>query len=103
MGGNEFTEASDVYSFGVILWELVARDSFFSDTNFNAEIENRVKAGKRPAIPKDCYSTYSALIQECWSQSPKERPHFREIVTRLQDFYQNELAKLPNIKPIVYK
>jgi hypothetical protein len=91
MAGNEFTEASDVYSFGVILWELVSRQIFFSDTSFNAEIEARVMAGKRPAIPPQCYPLYAQLIRDCWDPEPSKRPSFKDVINRLQDFFNADL------------
>jgi len=83
MQKDEPTEKADVYSFGVILWELLVRDDFFGDTQFNNEIEKRVIAGKRPPIPADTTPAYSSLIQACWANNPKTRPTFKEIKAML--------------------
>jgi len=84
MNKQEFTEASDVYSYGVILWELLTRETFFSDISFNYVIAEKVMAGKRPPIP-DCPPNYRSLIEMCWAQNPKERPTFKDIKIRLGD------------------
>jgi len=41
-------------------------------------------AGKRPPIPDDVPQPYSALLQECWDNVPKNRPAFSKCVQRLE-------------------
>jgi len=65
-----YTEKADVYSIGVILWELLTRSLFFGEIRFMSQLEELVKAGKRPLIPDDCIPSYRSLIEDCWAQDP---------------------------------
>lgn len=38
----------------------------------------------RPEIPKNCPSSYTELIVNCWNSDPLLRPTFKEIVERVQ-------------------
>lgn len=48
--------------------ELLTRVDYFAEISFNSQIEINVKSGKRPPIPSDCPSKYSALVNRCWAQ-----------------------------------
>lgn len=80
----KYTHKVDVYSFGVILWELLTRKHFFGEIKFMAQLEQEVKAGKRPAIPSQCPIPYQRLIEACWAQDPQKRPDFVDCRTALQ-------------------
>jgi hypothetical protein len=40
--------------------------------------------GIRPIIPSSCPVEVGSLIEECWAESPDERPDFSEIMKRLE-------------------
>lgn len=43
------------------------------------------REGARLERPDDCPRGIYALALKCWAHSPDERPHFREIVSLLQE------------------
>eukprot|EP01117_Protostelium_nocturnum_P009737 TRINITY_DN3481_c0_g2_i2.p1 TRINITY_DN3481_c0_g2~~TRINITY_DN3481_c0_g2_i2.p1 ORF type:complete len:1509 (+),score=531.31 TRINITY_DN3481_c0_g2_i2:2688-7214(+) len=97
MNFQEFTEAADVYSYGVILWELLTRQDYFAEIAFNSQIEESVRAGKRPLIPSDCPPLYSSLIQMCWAQDPKDRPTFKDIKPLLSNLKKQLRDLFPDV------
>lgn len=45
---------------------------------------------KREGMPKD----YEQLIEDCWNDSPDERPTFANILLRLRQMYAQERQRL---------
>lgn len=80
-----------VRSFGIVLWELFTESEPWKTEGLSsAEIEYQVVAGKRPSIParlraEPANAAYIALIEECWSQDPQDRPTFAQVVARLKE------------------
>jgi hypothetical protein len=46
--------------------------------------KDRVRKGKRPALPPNCPDRLSILIHRCWDGSPLNRPNFQDICTELR-------------------
>ena len=40
----------------------------------------------RPTLPPDTPQDYTSLVQDCWKETPEERPDFQEILDRLDGF-----------------
>ena len=78
----EYSKSSDVYSFALIVCALIANVWFSDDTDF---IEEVGKKGNRPNLNEKIPKCYRLLIEKCWSQNPKERPTFDEIVFELKN------------------
>eukprot|EP00939_MAST-03C_sp_MAST-3C-sp1_P004320 g4320.t1 len=78
-----YTQAVDVYSFGIIMWETLSLRAPWKKYKRYFEVWKMVSEGKRPPIdPDDAAEApkgYIELMRDCWSQSPSERPHFRDI------------------------
>ncbi len=83
--GGQKSPATDMYAFGIMLWEFAACEVPFAD---NPDlISDQVKAGVRPRIPSprpDGFpGDYFALMQECWSDDPRQRPSAEQAHRRL--------------------
>lgn len=79
---ESLTNKVDVYAFGVTLYSLFSMSYKFEGVQPRTinQLINKVINGKRFVIPKDVPQFYSKLIKKCWSDDPKERPSFEEIV-----------------------
>ena len=81
-----------------MVWEMLERKVPFSKMG-NKEIEEKVKAGERPAISAKYrslehlfdnnkhYPVLVKLIESCWSQDALERPSFYEVKEKLRPFW----------------
>ncbi|MDP2439088.1 MAG: protein kinase [archaeon] len=99
-----YDQRVDTYAFGVILYELLERKAFFGECAFMAQLENRVIAGERPALTvtaPPALADYLALMRECWSQKPEERPAFSTIQVRLDAVFSH--PQLPARDPKALK
>ena len=91
--GNRYGSSADVYSFGLMLLEALAGDSHVVRGTFNerARISKQqfvAASGWRPPIPPRLWEHHcemAALLCECWSQDPQERPAFAEVLERLKN------------------
>ena len=85
LSGRAHAEAADVYAFGVIGWELLTREHPFAHLNsaFQFELEDAIRSGARPPLPRGAPKRYAALVRSCWHQSPSTRPTAAQIVSIL--------------------
>jgi serine/threonine protein kinase len=81
-----YTEKADVYSFAVICYELLTKKQYFHDTGFFAQIEEKVKAGRRPSLPpQQTMPEFVQLIQNCWANEASRRPYMAAVVVTLEE------------------
>ena len=85
--GDLYDEKVDVYSFAVLLYLLFNQKPRFEDGDelktpfrFMEEVIRGVRFARGDNIP----DFYWDLICKCWSQDPKDRPSFVEIVEHLR-------------------
>eukprot|EP01083_Nonionella_stella_P006247 18173_1 len=99
-----YDDSVDVYSFAVIMWEVALCDRIYNQMDMKM-IRDMVCQGERMPTPtyKECqrkkkeyalanveeavYNTLIKLINQCWAQSPVDRPKFYEIQKKLQLIY----------------
>lgn len=74
----------DMYSFGLILWELVAGKIPYEDMTPIQAAFAVVDKNIRPVIPSECPPVMQALMEQCWSTQPEERPEFWQVVKVLE-------------------
>ena len=89
-----------IYSFGVIMWEVGLCDRIYNEMDMKM-IRDMVCEGKRMPTPKykqckkdkdnglnkiskSVYNAFIELVNDCWAQSPIDRPKFYEIENRLE-------------------
>lgn len=80
-----FSKDSDVYAFGIVLWEIFSRLEVYEGYSAAQIISKVAHEGLRPRIQPG--SLCGALMAQCWSQNPSERPGFHRILKVLSRFY----------------
>ena len=88
----------DVYSFGIVMWELLTRKPPFESESAKSpwSVRDAVLAGRRPPIPDGHNEQYCNLMKRCWSQNPKKRPLFGDVVSMIiaiQKVVQHDTAE----------
>ncbi|CAO2842859.1 unnamed protein product [Amaranthus hypochondriacus] len=99
---NPYGRKADVYSFGLMLWEMVSGSIPYEDSMPFQAAFAVITTKARPEIPKCCPPAMKALIEQCWSEVPKLRPEFWQIVKVLEQFessyaHDGTLMLLPNL------
>ncbi|KAK8888320.1 hypothetical protein M9Y10_039386 [Tritrichomonas musculus] len=96
---NEYSQASDVYAFAFIMFEVLSNEKPFNGINSNQIINEVVVNETRPKmndrIPESCRE----LIDKCWSQDPKKRPSFKDILDFIKsdkELIDDDLIKYAN-------
>lgn len=77
-----YTEKADLFSFGTVMWELYTRECVFEGMA-QLHVFQAVVNGNMPEVNEGCDERYGALLQQCWSLDPTERPTFCEVIDRL--------------------
>lgn len=86
---DEYTQKSEVYSYAMIMYRIiVGKDPYVGLTDI--EIVRKVFNKERPYIPNDVPSFLSDLIEQCWSEDPKSRPNFENILESIQRYAREE-------------
>ncbi|XP_022918560.1 tyrosine-protein kinase receptor torso-like isoform X2 [Onthophagus taurus] len=78
-----YNNKSDVWSFGVVLWEIGTLGAFPYDTIPDRMLLYHLHIGKRLERPEICTDELYSLMLRCWSEDPKFRPTFEELVEEL--------------------
>jgi serine/threonine protein kinase len=93
--GEPKSNFTDMYAFGVMMWEFAACAVPFADDP--DLISDQVLRGVRPRIPsprpEGFPDDYFKLMQECWSDDPRQRPTAEQAHQRL-------LSMDPSARPL---
>lgn len=82
------------YSFAMVVYEIITNLKPYQGGNIYGLIMDIVQKGTRPEFTEQIPDCYIKLIEKCWSQDPKDRPTFDEIVHLLKtdrDFIRNNI------------
>jgi serine/threonine protein kinase len=79
------TEKIDVFSFGLILYEIIFGHPVFPEDLTPPQVMFRVLSGTRASIPGWIPAFVFQMISECWSEDPKVRPTFSDILNTLRE------------------
>ena len=82
--GKKAPKKSDVYSFAMVCYEILTGNMPFHDVSSPEAAKQKAKLGDRPVLPENCPSRLKLLIEQCWSQEPRDRPHFDIICKELR-------------------
>jgi len=89
-----YTPASDVYAFGTVLWQVASHKKPFQGIN-EALIRSYILEGSREDFSGIDYMPdgYEHLIQLCWKTDPTDRPSLLNVIHKLIEIYNGEIAK----------
>ena len=97
---KEYSKASDVYAFGYMIYEIMTNEKPFEKNLSPKELSRKITLEKyRPTFKKPIPDCYRKLIESCWSEEPKLRPTFEDIITQLKT---NKEFLIENIDSIEY-
>lgn len=84
-----YDKSVDVYSFGLLLWEVCSLEKPFTGYCGQKHMTNVVLGGERPkmhhAHTLHWPMALQALIKNCWSCNPEDRPSFDAIKVSLEE------------------
>ncbi|ETO29353.1 hypothetical protein RFI_07766, partial [Reticulomyxa filosa] len=100
-----YTQSIDVYSFGVIMWEVGNMQEAYQDMSVG-EIAQMILSGNRLRsasqetrnenvnhgfyhVPDHVFTEYNAILNDCWTHVPTQRPTFAAIAQRLEQLLQS--------------
>ncbi|KAE9332864.1 hypothetical protein PF008_g14733 [Phytophthora fragariae] len=81
---HAFSYDSDVYMFGVLMWETYTNSSPFASLT-SVEAMMHVLRGERLPVPRELPASLQRLMQNCFHDSPAERPSMQEVLMALDD------------------
>lgn len=79
---HAFSYDSDVYMFGVLMWEAYTGSPPFASLT-PVEAMMNVLRGERLPVPKEIPTALQTLMQNCFHDSPAERPSMQEVLAAL--------------------
>lgn len=82
---EEYSKAGDVYAFSLIVYELMTLEEPFKKFTISMIYSKIVTQKYRPEFKCPIADCYKDLINRCWSDDPKQRPTFEEIVFELKN------------------
>merc|ERR1712244_151705 len=80
----------DIWSFGCVLFEIMTQKELYEKLETAKDIKQFVMEGKREKIPKEIIQIlgipqeYLKLMARCWAHDSSQRPHFKDIISRLE-------------------
>ncbi|XP_078656660.1 fibroblast growth factor receptor 2-like [Branchiostoma floridae x Branchiostoma belcheri] len=85
---NVYTTQSDVWSFGVLLWEIMTMGHLPYGGMKGKQMMDMIKDGGRLEKPLYCPDELFALMEDCWTTLPEDRPTFPQLKTNLDRIIQ---------------
>ncbi|XP_019645250.1 PREDICTED: fibroblast growth factor receptor-like [Branchiostoma belcheri] len=85
---NVYTTQSDVWSFGVLLWEIMSMGHLPYGGMKGKRMMDMIKDGGRLEKPLYCPDELFALMEDCWTTLPEDRPTFPQLKTNLDRIIQ---------------
>lgn len=78
-GMSALSVKADVYAFGIIIWECLTYQRPWDGLTV-PQIIKAIAKGQRPEVNNAMDKELRALMESCWAEDPKDRPHFTDIV-----------------------
>eukprot|EP01084_Bolivina_argentea_P001012 1870_1 len=86
----EYDFSIDVFSFGGCLFEIMSSKELYESLSTSKAVQQFVLLNNREKIDKNVIDilnvpkAYCELMNQCWNHFAKDRPHFKDIIVRLQ-------------------
>ncbi|KAK0427941.1 hypothetical protein QR680_010497 [Steinernema hermaphroditum] len=82
---GHFSTKSDVWAFGNLLWEVMTRGCRpWEEVSCRMDLLRCLRQGERLPLQQEWPpSIYYRIMMPCWSESPDDRPTFRDILAEL--------------------
>ena len=97
---KRYSKKTDVWSFGILMYEIWTKAGLpYGDAWGNTQVVQEVDRGYRLPCPADCDQEVYVLMMSCWHPTPKLRPPFSKLMTRLEhivDAFQSEALDAGN-------
>ena len=78
------TKETDIYALGLVFWQIATGKEPKKIDNLNSYRQDDWREGReREAIPDDCPESFKALILECWTKEPTQRPTAQGVLAKL--------------------
>ncbi|CAF1179202.1 unnamed protein product [Adineta ricciae] len=85
---------SDVYSMGIFMWEACSYGEIpYSSIDDENEVRRIKLSGTKLSRPSRCNDQLWTLMNDCWQQSPEDRPNFQRLKRSLSSL---DVAKQVN-------
>jgi serine/threonine protein kinase len=81
-----FTSKSDVWSYGVTLWEIFSYggEPYSGKNPYN--LIAMITQGFRMESPPNCSPEIYFMMNECWQETPEDRPSFSNLALKFFKF-----------------
>jgi serine/threonine protein kinase len=79
--GGKYDMSADVYAYGIVVYCTIVGQNPYEGEKFQNDesLGQKVLKGHRPVIPRDLEEKWRCLLQQCWEQTPSDRPKFEAI------------------------
>ncbi|CAD5113274.1 DgyrCDS2454 [Dimorphilus gyrociliatus] len=88
------SEKVDVWAYGVVLWELLTGEIPYKNVDQSAIIFGVGNNSLTLPIPSMVPNGFQILLQQCWSEKPRNRPSFKLILSHLE-IASSDLLNMP--------
>ncbi|KAK8839182.1 hypothetical protein M9Y10_032110 [Tritrichomonas musculus] len=92
--GDHYDYKVDVYAYSIIFYEVVTDRLPFTNIKSEFHLQNIVIEGNRPNLTYITNEDIQRFLNSCWSNDPKDRPTFSQIVDFLM---QDKIRKFFNV------